>query len=100
MRRQTNATFSGQESGPRVRKSLASTARSSVDSLASPINSQATALRKELGLVDLILATILFVVVPDFFGTAVKAGPAHVALWLLGIALFFIPQALVVSHLN
>jgi glutamate:GABA antiporter len=79
---------------------LASTARPSVDSLTSPINSQAGALRKELGLVDLILATILFVVVPDFFGTAVKAGPAHVALWLLGIALFFIPQALVVSHLN
>lgn len=39
-------------------------------------------------------------VVPDFFGTAVKAGPAHVALWLLGVALFFIPQAIVVSHLN
>jgi amino acid transporter len=59
-----------------------------------------TALRKELGLLDLILATILFVVVPDFFGTAVKAGAAHVALWLLGIALFFIPQVFVVSHLN
>lgn len=57
-------------------------------------------MRKELGLTDLILATILFVVVPDFFGTAVKAGPAHLALWLLGIALFFIPQAFVVSHLN
>jgi glutamate:GABA antiporter len=38
--------------------------------------------------------------VPDFFGTAVKAGPTHVALWLLGLALFFAPQALVVSHLN
>jgi glutamate:GABA antiporter len=62
--------------------------------------SQAGALRKELGLTDLILATILFVVVPDFFGTAVKAGRAHVALWLFGIALFFVPQAFVVSHLN
>lgn len=46
------------------------------------------------------LASILLVVIPDFFGTAVKAGPAHVALWMLAIALFFIPQALVVAHLN
>jgi amino acid transporter len=57
-------------------------------------------LRKELGFADLILASILLVVIPDFFGTAAKAGPAHVALWVLAIALFFIPQALVVTHLN
>lgn len=60
----------------------------------------ATALRKELGFADLVLASILLVVVPDFFGSAVKAGPAHVVLWLLAIALFFLPQALVVSFLN
>jgi amino acid transporter len=60
----------------------------------------AAALRKELGFTDLVLASILLVVVPDFFGTAVKAGPAHVVLWLLAIALFFLPQALVVSYLN
>jgi amino acid transporter len=59
-----------------------------------------SALRKELGFTDLVLASILLVVVPDFFGSAVKAGPAHVALWLLAIALFFLPQALVVSFLN
>lgn len=60
----------------------------------------ATSLRKELGFTDLVLASILLVVVPDFFGSAVKAGPAHVVLWLLAIALFFLPQALVVSFLN
>ena len=49
---------------------------------------------------DLVFASILLVVLPDFFGTAVKAGPAHVLLWCLAIALFFIPQALVVAHLN
>ena len=57
-------------------------------------------LRKELGFTDLVFASILLVVVPDFFGTAVKAGPAHMLLWVCAIALFFIPQALVVSHLN
>ena len=60
----------------------------------------AAALRKELGFADIVLASILLVVVPDFFGSAVKAGPAHVVLWLLAIALFFLPQALVVSYLN
>jgi amino acid transporter len=56
-------------------------------------------LRKELGFLDLVLASLL-VVIPDFFGTAVKAEPAHVLLWLIAIATFFIPQALVVAHLN
>ena len=57
-------------------------------------------LRKELGILDLVLAQILLVVVPDFFGAAVKAGPSHVVLWLVAILLFFIPQAVVVSNLN
>jgi glutamate:GABA antiporter len=64
------------------------------------LESTPTSLRKELGFLDLVLASILLVVIPDFFGTAVKAGPAHVLLWLIAIATFFIPQALVVAHLN
>ncbi len=64
------------------------------------LNSSSLALRKELGFTDLVLASILLVVIPDFFGTAVLAGPSHVILWVIAIALFFIPQALVVSHLN
>jgi len=57
-------------------------------------------LPKELGIRDLLLAQILVVVVPEFFGTAVKAGPAHVFLWLMAFLFFFIPQAFVVGHLN
>jgi glutamate:GABA antiporter len=57
-------------------------------------------LRRELGIWDLALAQILIVIVPEFFGTAVKAGSSHVVLWLFAILLFFIPQALVVAHLN
>jgi amino acid transporter len=63
-------------------------------------NSQGEALQRQLGLPDLIFAGVLFVVVPDFFGTAVKAGNASVLLWLLALAFFFIPQAMVVGHLN
>jgi amino acid transporter len=65
-----------------------------------PVKQHSAALRKELGFSDLVLASILLVVIPDFFGTAAKAGHAHVVLWLLAILLFFIPQAFVVGHLN
>ena len=64
------------------------------------LQTRSSALRKELGFLDLVLASILLVVIPDFFGTAVKAGPSHVVLWLFAILLFFIPQAFVVAYLN
>src|SRR5215471_4724494 len=62
--------------------------------------SHSTALRRELSVFDLALAQILIIIVPEFFGTAVKAGPSHVLLWMLAIVLFFIPHAYVVAHLN
>ena len=58
------------------------------------------ALRRELSVFDLALAQILIIIVPEFFGTAVKAGSSHVVLWMLAIVLFFIPHAYVVAHLN
>jgi len=57
-------------------------------------------LRRELGIADLALFQVLIIIVPEFFGTAVKDGPSHVVLWILAIVLFFIPQAFVVAHLN
>jgi amino acid transporter len=69
--------------------------------LAAPFTeSKSASLRKELGFTDLILASILSVIVPDLFGVAAKAGSFHLALWLLAIILFFVPQALVVGYLN
>ena len=59
-----------------------------------------SALRKELGLWDIVLAQLLIIIVADYMGTAVKAGSSHVVFWILAIATFFIPQALVVMHLN
>lgn len=79
---------------------MASRASTEFTAAEARLESRNALLRKELGFVDLILASILLVVIPDFFGTAVKAGPAHVVLWLFAIGLFFIPQALVVAHLN
>ncbi|HKV62249.1 MAG TPA: APC family permease [Candidatus Acidoferrum sp.] len=79
---------------------MATTASGQLATAEASVQQQSAALRKELGFPDLVLASILLVVIPDFFGTAVKAGPAHVVLWLLAILLFFIPQAVVVAHLN
>jgi amino acid transporter len=64
------------------------------------VQSHSAALRKELGLFDLVLAQILVIIVADYMGTAVKAGSSHVVFWILAIAEFFVPQALVVIHLS
>ncbi len=64
-----------------------------------PSSAQA-GLKRELGLRDLVLTQILFVVGLTNFGNAAKLGASHVVFWLAGIVLFYIPQAMVVIHLN
>ena len=58
------------------------------------------ALRKPLGLGDLVLMQILFVVGSSWVGTAAKLGSSHLFFWSLAILLFYIPQAAVVIFLN
>src|SRR5580698_10830814 len=57
-------------------------------------------LKRELGLRDLVLTQILFVVGLTNFGNSAKLGASHVVFWLTAIVLFYIPQAMVVIHLN
>ena len=57
-------------------------------------------LKKELGLRDLVLTQILFIVGLAWVGVAGKLGPSHVVFWLLAIALFYLPSAAVVIYLN
>ena len=57
-------------------------------------------LRRELGLADLVLTQVLFIVGLPWVGVAAKLGRAHVVFWLLAIVLFYLPSALVVIHLN
>ncbi len=57
-------------------------------------------LRKELGLGDLVLAQILCVVGSGWVGIAAKLGRAQVAFWVGAMALFYLPLAAVVIHLN
>lgn len=56
--------------------------------------------KKELGLTDLVLTQILFIVGLPWVGVAAKQGPSHVVLWIAAAVLFYIPSALVVIYLN
>jgi glutamate:GABA antiporter len=64
------------------------------------VSARSAALPKSLGLVDLALMQILYVVGSAWVGTAAKLGTGHLMLWLLAIATFYLPQAVVVIYLN
>ena len=64
------------------------------------VEQQSAALKKPLGLLDLALTQILFVVGSSWVGAAAKLGRAHLFFWLLAIVLFYIPQAVVVIYLS
>src|SRR5215813_768455 len=66
----------------------------------SSADARAVTLRRDLGLSDLVLTQILFIVGLPWVGVAAKQGPAHVVFWLIAAALFYVPSALVVIHLN
>ena len=60
---------------------------------------QQNLLKKELGLRDLVLTQIVFVVGTSWVGTAAKLGPSQTVYWLLAILLFYLPVAAVVIYL-
>ena len=64
------------------------------------VEAHSASLRKELGVRDLVLTQILFIVGLTWIGVAGKLGPAHVVFWLLAIVLFYLPSAAVVMYLN
>ena len=64
------------------------------------IEARSGAFRKELGLGDLVLTQILFIVGLPWIGVAAKQGPSHVVLWLLAMLFFYLPSAVVVIYLN
>src|SRR5437868_3056261 len=74
--------------------------RTELNRAESDVQEQSIALKKPLGLRDLVLTQILFVVGSSWVGTAAKLGQAHLFFWLLAIVLFYIPQAAVVIYLS
>lgn len=64
------------------------------------VEAHSASLRKELGVRDLTLTQILFIVGLAWIGVAGKLGPGHVVFWLLALVLFYLPSAAVVMYLN
>jgi amino acid transporter len=64
------------------------------------VKARSAVFKKELGLRDLVLTQIMYVVGTAWVGTAAKLGHQHIAFWLLAILLFYLPQGAVVVYLN
>src|SRR5215470_9476339 len=66
----------------------------------STVEQESTHLRQDLGLTDLVLTQIMYVVGLTWVGTAGKLGTAQIPFWLAAMVLFYLPQAIVVVHLS
>jgi len=64
------------------------------------VEARSAELRKELGVRDLALTQILFIIGLTWIGVAGKLGSSHVVLWLLAVVLFYLPLTAVVIWLN
>src|SRR5882757_6477401 len=64
------------------------------------VETKSAEFKKELGLTDLVLTQILFIVGLPWVGVAAKQGQSHIVLWLAAIVLFYIPSTVVVIYLN
>src|SRR5271170_4011431 len=67
---------------------------------ADSVRTHSAELKKELGLGDLVLTQILYVVGSGWVGTAAKLGSSQVVFWTAAIVLFYVPLAMVVIYLN
>jgi amino acid transporter len=61
---------------------------------------QSAQLTRELGLTDLVLTQILFIIGLPWIGVAAKLGRSHVVFWLAAMVFFYLPSAAVVMHLS
>jgi amino acid transporter len=66
----------------------------------SSVLAKSASLKKELGLRDLVLQQIVYVVGTIWVGTAAKLGHSQLVFWLAAMAFFYLPQAAVVIALS
>src|SRR5205809_1240515 len=64
------------------------------------VEARSGALKKELGLFDLVLTQVVFVFGTVWVGFAATLGRSQMAFWLIAIATFYLPLAVVVIYLN
>jgi glutamate:GABA antiporter len=73
---------------------------SDLASIEREVKERSAGLRKELGLFDLVLTQVVFVVGTIWVGWAAKLGHSQMVFWLLAILTFYLPLAAVVIYLN
>jgi len=73
---------------------------SELASIERDVESRSAVFKKELGLFDLVLTQVVFVVGTVWVGWAAKLGNHQMAFWLLAIVTFYLPLAAVVIFLN
>lgn len=64
------------------------------------VEARSEGFKKELGVMDLTLTQILFIVGLPWVGVAAKQGPSHIILWLIAMLFFYVPSAAVVIYLS
>src|SRR5262245_48720052 len=64
------------------------------------IEARSETFRRELGLIDLVLIQVLYIVGSGWVGAAAKLGASHIVFWTLAALTFYLPQAAVVIFLN
>jgi amino acid transporter len=79
---------------------IASPNLSKIETLEREVEARSTGLKKELGLFDLVLIQIVFVVGTVWVGWAAKLGDSQIVFWVIAILLFYLPLAGVVIFLN
>jgi amino acid transporter len=67
---------------------------------AHSVEAHSASLKKELGLRDLVLQQIVYVVGVTWVGTAAKLGHSQLVFWLAAMVFFYLPQAAVVIDLT
>ena len=76
------------------------TTHHSLAELEREVGARSAGLKKELGLFDLVLIQVVFVVGTVWVGWAAKLGHSQMVYWLIAILLFYLPLAAVVIFLN
>src|SRR5262245_30695585 len=76
------------------------TSSSNIAALEREVQQRSAVFKKELGLFDLVLTQVVFVVGTIWVGHAAKLGNEQNVYWLLAIATFYIPLAAAVIYLN
>jgi len=74
--------------------------RSHREAFERDVQARSAVLKKELGLLDLVLIQVVFVVGTVWVGWAAKLGQSQMVYWIIAIVLFYLPLAAVVIYLN